>query len=237
MAHDKDSGREEEREEQYSTENSPRARNRTVMLTPDVTDQVRARLAKEMDTPAPTRPGGSGRVAQPPQFTSTYVPAGNPTPVPPVHIPQPTPSYQAPVAAPQPVVRSAAPAGAGAVWSSLSPVVGFLVSFDRNKNGEIFELRSGRLIITNEPAASGNYIAVADPTVSPMHAIMRISATGEIQVLDQLSEHGTKIVRFGSAKEEELSGDKSSVEHGDLLKFGARTFHVCVLARGEQVEG
>ena len=28
-------------------ENAPRARNRTVMLTPDITGQVRARLAQE----------------------------------------------------------------------------------------------------------------------------------------------------------------------------------------------
>jgi hypothetical protein len=63
-----------------------------------------------------------------------------------------------------------------------------------------------------------------------MHAILRITAAGEIQILDQLSEFGTRIRRFGSNEEEQLSGDKSSLEHGDVVKFGDRSFHLCVVA-------
>ena len=104
-----------------------------------------------------------------------------------------------------------------AVWSKLSPIVGFLVSYDKNTTGDVYELRGGRLIVTSEAAAAGNYMLVEDATVSPMHAIMRISANGEIQVLDQLSEHGTTFRRFGAKEEQELSGDKSSLELGDLI--------------------
>ena len=63
-----------------------------------------------------------------------------------------------------------------------------------------------------------------------MHAILRIDASGVVQVLDQLSEYGTKIKRFGSQEEEQISGEKSTIEHGDIIKFGDRTFHVCILA-------
>ena len=108
--------------------------------------------------------------------------------------------------------------------------MGFLVSFDSNPNGDIYELRSGRLIVTSEPAAGGSYIVVADESVSPMHAILRISASGEVQVLDQLSEFGTHIKRFGAEEEEHISGEKSTIEHGDVIKFGNCTFHVCILA-------
>jgi hypothetical protein len=59
---------------------------------------------------------------------------------------------------------------------------------------------------------------------------MRISENGEIQVLDQLSEFGTRIRLSGSNEEVELSGDKSTIEHGDIVQFGDRTFFVCLLS-------
>ncbi len=116
------------------------------------------------------------------------------------------------------------------VWNKVTPLIGFLVSFDKNENGDIFELRSGRLIITSESAAGWSYILIEDASVSPMHAILRIDESGAVQVLDQLSEFGTRIKRFGSQEEEQISGEKSTIEHGDIIKFGDRTFHVCILA-------
>lgn len=224
----------------FRDETSTRARNRTVMLTPDITGEVRARLARELE-PAPVSGGFSAPTgvmsADRPHsagsgFGSTYQPAGTGRSVDSgAHYGSPPPAPRQVQHTPPPEVHHAAPSGVGAVWTKPSSIVGFLVSFDTNENGDVFELRSGRLIITSELAANSNYIYLDDPTISPMHAIMRISSGGEIQVLDQLSEHGTKIVRFGSEVEEELSGDKSTIEHGDIIKFGKRTFHVCVLAR------
>ncbi len=213
-----------EKEDEFSLESGARARNRTVMLTPEITSQVRSRLAKEMDPPAAPPPAYGHRGAEG-GAGSTYMPAGGHA-----HHEAPAPAFtpapaRAPVAA-----HGARPL---AVWSKLSPIVGFLVSYDKNTNGDVYELRGGRLIVTSEAAAAGNYMLVEDATVSPMHAIMRISANGEIQVLDQLSEHGTKIRRFGAKEEQELSGDKSSLEHGDLIKFGERSFHVCLVTRGD----
>jgi len=212
----------ESKDSEFSGDKASRARNRTVMLSPEMTGEVRARFAKESegDTKPQFAPPGSGLFQSSP----------NPD----------QPSKQLPPAAPEqaPTVgsKSLARGNEGAVWVKESPVVGFLVSFNPNPNGQIVELRSGRIIVTSEPASSGNFILLNDETVSPMHAILRITDEGEVQVLDQLSEYGTKIRRFGADEEEELSGEKSSIEHGDVISFGSRAFHVCTIARDEVLE-
>jgi hypothetical protein len=214
---------------------APRARNRTVMLTPEITGQVRARLAQDFghgqnqppvrgaETTQPTpdygnvsASGGSfysaqgrGRPVVQPEAQSAPEPRGG-RPIP--QQPQRTDSRE------------------GLVWQKKTPVVGFLVSYDVNPAGDVYDLRSGRLIVTSESAGQGNYLLIKDESVSPMHAILRISASGEVQVLDQLSEFGTRIKRFGSDDEKELSGDKGTVEHGDIVSFGNRKFHVCMIA-------
>ena len=257
---------------QESPHTAPRARNRTVMLTPEITGEVRARIAKDLkpDRPAPAAGGESASAAPGNQFfggmynarsqgtperdgerNPSYSPAPRPQPSPGVSpaadpgVPPPA-SYSTgrfntineQIAAPRPQ-RAAAPAsfaepaaatGDSIVWSKESPVVGFLISYDINKNGDVFFLRMGRLIVTSEAAGAGNYLFLNHPSVSPMHAILRVNKGGVIQVLDQLSEHGTKICRFGSGEEEQLSGDKSSLEHGDVVMFGERKFHVCTIA-------
>jgi hypothetical protein len=209
-------------------ETATRARNRTVMLTPEITGQVRARLAQETDPskdesdPLESTRGSSGGFkigGDTQQYSSSYAPASSPS----AANGQPAPKAPAYVA---PVVQNSA----GVVWNKVTPLIGFLVSFDKNENGDVFELRSGRLIISSEPAAGWSYIVVEDSSVSPMHAILRIDSSGVVQVLDQLSEFGTKIKRFGSQDEETISGEKSTIEHGDIIKFGERTFHVCILA-------
>ncbi|MCO6432199.1 MAG: FHA domain-containing protein [Deltaproteobacteria bacterium] len=212
----------------FPAESSTRARNRTVMLTPEITGQVRARLAQEMEggneyPNAPQRPDpvipsgrGSGGFSTPTAEPSgMYTPAGR------------APQIEAPPVreAPRPQFGSH-----NIVWVKETPIVGFLVSYDTNVNGDVYELRSGRLIVSSEPASGGSYMVVDDSSVSPMHAILRISTTGEVQVLDQLSEFGTHIRRFGVEEEEHISGEKSTIEHGDIIKFGNRTFHVCILA-------
>ena len=247
--------------EEGGGDSAQRARNRTVMLTPDITGEVRARLAQDLSaggasTDAP--PAESGGFSEPPafgqgfteskpaetgfaQFGGSSEPQGagfgqvisNPAATP------AQPAYSQPVAPQAPTQEQHAPShatGDRIVWVKQGPVIGFLVSFDRDENGEVFPLRTGRLIVTSEAASAGNFLIVNDGTVSPMHAILRMTKTGEIQVLDQLSEHGTQIKRFGSDELEELSGDKGTLEHGDVIYFGERKFFVCVLVRDEEEE-
>lgn len=117
------------------------------------------------------------------------------------------------------------------VWSKMTPMVGCLISFDQDPNGDVFILRSGRLIVTSQEPPGGSYLFLTDETVSVMHAILRVSEVGEIQVLDQLSEFGSAVKRFGSEEETVLSGEKCSLEHGDVIRFGNRSFHVCIIAK------
>lgn len=214
-----------QKESEFSNESSSRARNRTVMLTPEITGQVRARIAQELEqgyTTPGAKPSAAFEAAGSPLPQSTYAPAGGQRGA------QDSSDFK-------PVAPAAGQAAAkqGIAWQKETRIVGFLISFDANPNGDVYELRSGRVMITSQAAPGSNCLVIKDDSVSPMHAIMRVSSSGEIQVLDQLSEFGTKIQRFGSTEEEQLSGDKGAVEHGDIIKFGNRKFHVCVIAVGE----
>jgi hypothetical protein len=114
-------------------------------------------------------------------------------------------------------------------WKSDTTLVGFLISYDNDKKGQYVELRTGRLMVTSEFESSGNCFVVRHPSVSPMHAIMRVGTSGSVQVLDQLSEHGTRIKHVGVEEEEFLSGEKGVVNHGDIVYFGDRAFYVCLI--------
>ena len=268
---------------------APRARNRTVMLSSDVTGEVRARLAddfteEESATEARrilpssepivdrgfSEPISAGTiVSSPTQSESKPVSAassdeaqlekarttqaapsaafGTPTSKSPPaqpEAPKPaeTPSHlrrTIPAPTPKPPVPSAPLASPGAAargdrieWSKESPVLGFLVSYDKDENGQVFELKGGRLIVTSEVSVGGSFLLLSDESVSPMHAILKAGTNGEVQVLDQLSESGTEIKRHDSGETESLSGDKGVLKHGDLVSFGDRSFHVCLIDRG-----
>ncbi len=229
-----------EHDGESDTEHAPRARNRTVMLTPDITGQVRARLAKELD-PASGHGGeglhgggaGGGFVPVAPRRGNVEAPVASRAPAAPAHSePRPlgraAPAYSEP---PKQVAVAHAPDGDLMEWKKLAPVVGVLVTYDRDPNGEIYPLRSGRLIVTSEMPSGGNFLYLEDESVSSMHAIMRISDDAKLQVLDQLSEHGTQIRRADGSEEVRLSGDKAEVHHGDEISFGERRFTVCILPK------
>ena len=117
----------------------------------------------------------------------------------------------------------------GVFWERETPLVGFLVSFDRHENGEYYVLRTGRLVISNEVPTAGSYLLLEDDSVSPMHAVLRVGKDGKIQILDQLSESGTKIIKANHGGELDLSGDKTELQHGDLIILGNRQFALCVI--------
>ncbi len=120
-------------------------------------------------------------------------------------------------------------------WKSESPLVGFLVTYDHEPMGSYVELRQGRLMVSNRREESGSCLVVVGESVSPMHAIMRVAPGGHMQVLDQLSESGTRVRHAGQNEEEFLSGEKSRLSHGDVVFFGERKFHV-LLVVGESEE-
>ena len=224
-------------------ETASRARNRTVMLTPEMTSQVRSRFQQEHHDAGHQPPAPPARPAQgfeSPRYGGNNGGFESPRNAGYQSQPRAQESYDAGTAraANQGALPAPGPATSNASefvsWTKESPVIGFLVSYDVNPNGSVFELRSGRLIVTNVPSPGENSLVLKDTSVSSMHAIIRVAASGQIQVLDQLSEFGTKIKRADSGDEDTLSGEKSTVEHGDVLSFGSRNFHVCVVPRSDK---
>lgn len=143
----------------------------------------------------------------------------------PRHAPEPQqPQYETEA---MPIERSLKPEEI--YWKNNTQLVGFLVSFDNEPNGSYLELRVGRLIVSSKFEGSGNCLVLQDESVSPMHAIMRITLGNSVQVLDQLSESGTRIQRAGGGEEQFLSGEKSTLSHGDVIVFGDRSFYVCLI--------
>ncbi len=147
-----------------------------------------------------------------------------------------TPS-PAPTVRPGPAAAAARPAApaakAGSVIQAAKPaatkIIGFLVSMDKDKNGEVYEIRAGRWVLTSRPTDHGDYILINDESISPLHAIIRATKDGKIQVLDQLSEHGSGVISVSSDEEEDAAGSTVTVEHGDTVRFGARFFTVCMI--------
>ena len=263
---------------------APRARNRTVMLTPEMTGQLRSRMVRdalqrevdegvqqheEMQIPETSHSqqrsspitqhsfasteGASGGFlrpkeaetksswSHPQQIEDRLEASAQHTPAAPRYS---SPSYSSSILQDPPMFNTAQgllqeqneetePKDVVS-YSKKSPIIGFLVAYDHDENGEVYELRAGRLMITSEQIAHGDYLLLHDETVSPMHAILRITAAGEMQLLDQLSEHGTKIKKLGVEEEEELSGDRCTVGHGDILTFGKRVFHVSMVVRQKE---
>lgn len=113
--------------------------------------------------------------------------------------------------------------------SANSKILGVLVSFDDNPMGTLTELRVGRWLVTSQPTDLGDFIMIDDPSVSPLHGIIRASANGKLQVLDQLSEYGTVITKSLTGEEIDIAGKMVEIEHGDKIKFGERNFHVCLI--------
>ena len=120
------------------------------------------------------------------------------------------------------------------VWQKATPLVGFLISLNEDTYGKYYELHAGRLVITSEPVAGGSYLLLRNVTVSPMHAVLRIGMNGSLQILDQLSENGTKILRYDNGQELELSGDKAALNHGDVIQLGDCVFSVCLISLRDQ---
>lgn len=264
-----------------------RARNRTVMLTPEMTGQVRALLYQDPEEEAASSAAASTPRRDPltellpPMDWSRSEGANNATPageeysrdlaateadrsdrsgstgkidtdiVHEAKTAAPEPARRAAPPAPQAsfsvnpnAARQAAPAAPRRAADSrprpqaapTSRVVGFLVTYDKNKHGEVYEVRAGRWLVTSRPTDHGEYILIDDETVSPLHAIVRATKEGKVQVLDQLSEFGTGVKKQGQEEEQEVSGTMVNIDHGDVLRLGERRFVVALIPQVKTTE-
>jgi hypothetical protein len=281
-----DSSVDSELDDQLRGSSSSRARNRTVMLTPDVTGKVRSLLHSEQEQsssadpladvlpPLSGKPGGSksnridyggdltaeqernqgefasggllrsaqqtvflerGSLSSSPNANqgsglSGIKQAGSGTGElnPLSHLIQPQGRH--------PSQQPSSTGGTSSINVSVRPsstantkIVGFLISFDSNPNGDVYEIREGRWLLTSKPTNHGEYILIEDESISPLHAIIKASSDGKLQVLDQLSEFGTAVTPSGAKKEQEVSGTMVSIGHADIIRFGKRNFMVCLV--------
>ena len=277
-------GRGKEPAEEKKTSAASRARNRTVMLTPEMTGQVRALLYQdpEEEGNAPLKRDPLTELLPPMDWSPSDQPAvndhselearmsgepinkdlspmsenegrgersGTTGKIDPALVHEAVSSHGSEnrrQAAPQPAFSVNAGAGRGAPQASAArrpgadrgrapaaaptaKIVAFFISFDKNKFGEVIEIRSGRWLVTSRPTDHGEFILIEDETISPLHAIVRATKDGKVQVLDQLSEFGTGVKRQGDAEEQEVSGTMVNVAHGDVLRLGQRHFVVCMI--------
>ena len=268
-------------ESQEQTDSASRARNRTVMLTPEMTGQVRAVLNKDkLDIKNPPVPGSDAvkDLLPPMGWGGEEETDGGFSSFQPVIKSAPTPieddfaegnekiesaprfgqgfnetevqmvresglksgdtmhdmdTHQRPSFTVNPAKKDITPASSHAL-QPVAPkrkgkVIAFLVSYDKEKTGEIFEVSAGRWLITSKPTEHSDYIMLEDETVSPLHAFIRATDNGKVQVLDQLSEFGTFVIAPGATQEEEITGAMVALEHGSIVRFGNRRFVVCII--------
>jgi len=239
-----------------------RARNQTVILTPELTGQVRALLGKdEQGAPGQVRgadplsdllppmsweqgadsDAGSGSHTSSTNGTdygadikAEAIETKNPT----GKLARPGANVRATTVANRAtpafsVNRGSSGSHAGGAISTKpkTKIVGFMISFDTQESGEVFEIRRGRWLLTSKTSDHGDCILINDETISPLHAIIRATEEGTIQVLDQLSEFGTSVIRMPEEKEEEVTGAMVNLSHGDLVRFGKRHFVVCLVPK------
>jgi len=145
-----------------------------------------------------------------------------------------TPSMHKSTVIPPETKKTRAAVGDEIVWVKETPVVGFLVSYDINKMGHWVELRAGRLSVSGTGSSGeviaqrGNFFIIDHPSVSFNHAIMKIGTEGVIEVLDQLSDQGTRVYLVHENRVVDLSGEKCVLQHSDVIEFGERRFRIFI---------
>lgn len=112
--------------------------------------------------------------------------------------------------------------------SSGKKLCGFLVCYFFNPEGEFWPIYESRIIVSKDVVRQETpTLIINHESVDSFHAILKVSQ-GKVYVLDQLSESGTTIIK-NSGEELYLSGDKGEVVHGESIRFGQVEFKVCLL--------
>lgn len=109
-------------------------------------------------------------------------------------------------------------------------LVGFLVAIVDGRSAETIPLRTGRWLINGPEGAKGpGIITIDDSSVSPFHATLRVVNSRTIHFRDQLSDHGTSVLRkLGDTR---TPTDTDELQHGDVFVVGKRAFTVCIIPR------
>jgi len=108
-------------------------------------------------------------------------------------------------------------------------LIGWLVSYGLDANGESFEIRAGRTMIGSRGNSGDRAIAITEETISAPHSALSASTRHTLTVQDIFSNHGSYISKAGSSSENKINGPVE-LEHGDWLRIGKNTrLQVCLI--------
>ena len=116
----------------------------------------------------------------------------------------------------------------GIYWKDQTPLIGFLITFNNNPNGDFYELREGKLVITSQMNKNMNSLVINDESIAVMHAVMKITSN-KITLLDPFGENVTTLKHFNSDEVIELSEESEIIKDKDIVTFGNVTFKVCLI--------
>ena len=116
----------------------------------------------------------------------------------------------------------------GIYWKEQTPLIGFLITFNNNPNGDFYELREGKLVITSQMNKNMNSLVINDESIAVMHAVMKITSN-KITLLDPFGENVTTLKHFNSDEVIELSEESEIIKDKDIVTFGNVTFKVCLI--------
>ena len=116
----------------------------------------------------------------------------------------------------------------GIYWKEQTPLIGFLITFNNNPNGDFYELREGKLVITSQMNKNMNSLVINDESIAVMHAVMKITSN-KITLLDPFGENVTTLKHFNSDEVIELSEESEIIKEKDIVTFGNVTFKVCLI--------
>lgn len=115
--------------------------------------------------------------------------------------------------------------------SNINKIVGWLVSYEMDKLGKAFEIRTGRTIISGEGGDGTHRIVVDREDISEPHLALKATPKHTVLIQDIFSESGSWICR-GEAGEEKPVNGMVELRHGDWLRVGARTRMQLCLVEG-----
>ncbi len=109
-------------------------------------------------------------------------------------------------------------------------LIGWLVTYANDEQGEAHELRSGRTLISSQNGAKNtSFIALSSKTVSSPHSAIHASRKHNVQIQDIFTESGTFLTRSGKTNEEKIQGT-IDLHHGDRIRFGRDvSFQLCLI--------
>ena len=106
-------------------------------------------------------------------------------------------------------------------------LIGWLVTYEKNKSGHAIELRSGRYFVGSERLRESDLV-IEDDSISTPQCLVNSSREGGIVIQDMVSEHGTMIKKYDSDNFVEIE-DTAQLEHGDCLRLGSFEVTVCLI--------